>query len=88
MERHCRVSFGVRVVGLGGAGTVSHMGGRVDFTLCSQCQALGQALVFSHQGRGVYGWCCIVVTLPCGYCLKASMTVKDGPGVHRFHPHL
>ena len=63
--------------------------GRVDFTLCSQCQALGQALILCRQGRGdIDGWCCLVVTLPCGYCLKASMTVKDGPGVHRFHPHL
>ena len=26
---------------MGGAGTVCHMGGRVDFTLCSQCKALG-----------------------------------------------
>ena len=25
------------------------------------CQALGQALVLSRQGRGVDGWCCLVV---------------------------
>ena len=35
-------------------------GGRVLFTLCSQCQALGQALVLCRQGRGVYGWCRLV----------------------------
>ena len=22
---------------------------------------------------GMSGWCCLVVTPPCGYCLKASM---------------
>ena len=32
-------------------------------------------LALSHQGRGdSVGWCCIVVTQPCGYCLEASMT--------------
>ena len=40
-----------------GGGTVCHMGGHVDFTLCSQCQALGQALILCRQGRG---WCCLV----------------------------
>ena len=46
------------------------------FTLCSQCQALGQALVLCHQGRGGKWLVLSCVALPCGYCLKASMTVR------------
>ena len=38
------------------------------------CQALGQALVLCHQGRGGYGWFVLLYASPCGYCLKASMT--------------
>ena len=62
-------------VELHGVGTVCHMGGRVDFTLCSQCQALGQALILSRQGRG--GLVGVVlfarVTLPPrGYCLRGN----------------
>ena len=30
------VGLMVCVIGLGGGGTVGHMGGRVDFTLCSR----------------------------------------------------
>ena len=29
------------------------------------------------KGEGIVGWYCLVVTPPCGYCLKVSMTVKD-----------
>ena len=47
----------VWVVELHGAGTVSHGDGRVDFTLCSQCQALGHALVLCRQGRGDSAGC-------------------------------
>ena len=40
----------------------------IVFTLCSQCQALGQALVLCRQGRG--GWLVVLdlftLTPPCG----------------------
>ena len=41
------------------------MGGRVDFTLCSQCQALGQALILCRQGEGILsvGMSCCHLTL-------------------------
>ena len=56
--------------------------GVVLFTLCSQCQALGQALVLCRQGRGDSVGCVgLLYALPCGYCLEASMTVP-GAGVH------
>ena len=32
----------------------------IVFILCSQCQALGQALILSHQGRGGIWLCCLV----------------------------
>ena len=89
-----RCFVGVWVVELGGMGTGSHMGGRVDFTL---------TLVLSHQGRGDSVGCVVLFILtfdsspikgegymvgvllyapPCGYCLKASMTVRP----RRIHP--
>ena len=59
------IGCGVCVVGLGGAGTVSHRGGRVDFTLCC-------------QGRGGFGWCCLVSPVspcrPSGLRIKSAMT--------------
>ena len=47
----------------------------IVFTLCSQCQALGQALILFHQGRGgLVGCVGLLYAPPCGYCLEASMT--------------
>ena len=42
------------------------------------CQALGQALVLSHQGRGVYGWCCLVVNLRPSPLWIADQVRNDG----------
>ena len=71
---------------VGGAGTGCHMGGRVDFTLCSQCQALGQALILCCQGRGIR-----LVGLDCCYPAMWILALRqyDGPremwcGVFRF----
>ena len=43
------------------------------------CQALGQALIpLPSRERGFCWlvWACLPVSPPCGYCLKASMTVQ------------
>ena len=49
----------------------------IVFTLCSQCQVLGQALIPLRSRER--GFCRLVwlvgrLTPPCGYCLEASMT--------------
>ena len=69
------------MVGLRGAGTVSQVGGCVDFTLCYQCQALGQALVLCCQGRGDSVGCVVLltrVTLPTLWI--ADQVRNDGHG--------
>ena len=58
------------MVGLGGAGTVSHMGGRVDFTLTFDSSPI--------KGEGEDGGCCLFTArplpLPSGLRIKSAMT--------------
>ena len=52
----------------------------IVFTLCSQCQALGQALVLSHQGRGgLWRLGCLVVS-PAPPLWIADQVRNDGSG--------
>ena len=55
------------------AGTVGHMGGHVDFIL-APVSGTGTGFGPLPSREGDMWLVCLVVTLPCGYCLKASMT--------------
>ena len=47
----------------------------IVFTLCSQCQALGQALVLFHQGRGGFCRLCCLVS-PSSPCRPLDTALK------------
>ena len=53
----------------------------IVFTLCSQCQALGQALVLSHQGRGGI-WLVVLACSPSSPChpVVSRLRGNDGEG--------
>ena len=47
----------------------------IVFTLCSQCQALGQALVLSRQGRGGI-WLVVLACSPSSPCRPVDTALK------------
>ena len=49
------------------------------FTLCSQCQALGQALILCRQGRGGFGWLGLLSDR-APHLWIADQVRNDGPG--------
>ena len=54
----------------------------IVFTLCSQCQALGQALILCRQGRG--GWCFGLLSARPPPLWIAGQVRNDGVGVVGF----
>ena len=58
------------VVGLRGAGTVCHMGGRVDFTLCSRVRHWDRLWSSAVKGEGDFGGVVLLSPRPVGTALK------------------
>ena len=59
----------------------------IVFTLCSQCQALGQALILCRQGRGDLVGCVVLLFAPPASPLGCgSSPQRRDDALHRFHP--
>ena len=78
----------VWVVVVSDAGTVSHMGGRVDFTLCSRVKHWDRLWSSVVKGEGYW---LMLSCSPASPCHPVDSRLRGNDGTmrgHRFHPHL